>query len=208
MCCACGGGILPKPVLKLTTTTEFHRIFDDRDTGSRVDGALWQPTTNYPWFSTVASNQYGSSEFRGTQKGVYATDNSGNMLKPPARWEKIWDDRGSGAPDDRSLWRAVPEPGYTCLGHVGKGRRGEHFSNGASVRNSDFPNYRCVLSEYVRQIPQSALVQVWNDAGSGARDDASIWQYRSPNGYALAFGNKSHGKPSGPFYDFEHGFFD
>lgn len=209
MCCACGGGSgKKKPQINLMTTTNLKKVFDDEGTGARHDGALWKPNNSSPWFSTVASNTYGGAQSR---KGVYAQSNSVGMLKEPAYWEQIWNDRGSGACNDRSLWKAIPKSGYTCLGHVGIGwggcRRGQNFPNNDIVRNRHFPNYKCVQSQHVVQISQSDLHRVWYDRGSGANDDASIWRYSSPNGYELAFANGSHHKPSGPFYDFKPSLF-
>jgi hypothetical protein len=204
MCCACGGGINKgKARVQLKTTNSFVKIFDDDGTGAARDGSLWKPNKNKPWFGAVASHSYSTASH---MEGVYAESNAFGMLKEPAYWQQIWNDRGSGACNDRSLWKAIPHDGYICLGHVGIGHggcgTGRHFSNGHTVKNHHFPNYRCVKKEYVVRIHTEDLHRVWYDSGSGANDDASLWNYLSPNGYRLAFANRSHNRPSGPFYDF------
>jgi len=207
MCCACGGGSSgnsQKPEIELKTTNYFTKVFDDQNTGSRGDVALWRPAVNKPWFGTVASNNYWDASAGGV-KGVYAEMASNGMLREPRNWELIWNDSGTGSCNDRSLWKAIPHSGYTCLGHVGKGfgcTSGGHFSNHNTLQNSHMPNYKCVKSEFVEPINVRELDLVWNDVGSGGHRDTSIWKYYSKNGYKLAFASSNYGRPNGPLYDF------
>jgi len=194
-----------RPNIDLRRTNRFSRFFDDRSTGSNKDGSLWKPNENSYWFGMVASGSYNSPG----APGVWCRTFEGDLLAQPQYWEKVWDDRGTGAKGDRSLWRPVPPPGYVALGHVGygMGRNEKSLSNSSRLSNSNFPNFRCVKRELVEQVANPSLKQIWNDRGSGAKKDGSLWNYVSGNGYCLSYAVNGYGRPSGPIYDFKSSVF-
>ena len=41
-----------------------------------------------------------------------------DALAEPASFTSIWNDKGSGAKKDVTIYRMNPSSGYTCLGHI------------------------------------------------------------------------------------------
>jgi hypothetical protein len=104
--------------------------------------------------------------------------------------DPIWTDRGSRANRDVSFWRPTPADGYYCVGHHAKDGHG-------------FPTEETMVVKE-RKPGEGALKPplnyelIWNDAGSGASRNVSVWRPVCPGGYeALGdVANKSYGKPS------------
>jgi len=105
-------------------------------------------------------------------------------------WTLIWNDRGSGAAKDGSVWRATPPNGYANVGDlfkVGHGHPKELKT-------------RKVL--FIKDDPQHAIkptgyIQKWKDSGSGAKKDFSSWQPKAPPGF-MALGDVGQGNYSQP----------
>ena len=79
------------------------------------------------------------------------------LLVGPIDWKMIWNDEGSGAEKDGSMWEAIPpDSNYRCLGTVPQ----------AGYKKPDVPNYRCVHNSLTEKIVSSELI--WSDIGSNA----------------------------------------
>ncbi|KAJ8042779.1 Natterin-4 [Holothuria leucospilota] len=118
-------------------------------------------------------------------------DLSGDALKPPTGFTQVWNDAGSGGSQDVRIMSMTPPSGYVCLGHV------------AVIGYSNVPDknlYRCVKKEYVTK---GTYEFIWNDAGSGASHDVSLWSNRvsESNTYGLDANTftsfSSHSSPTG-----------
>ena len=97
-------------------------------------------------------------------------------LKPqslvvPSGWSVIWKDSGSGADWDGSFWKFSCPAGFVALGHAAK----------RDYNQPDINNYRCVNSSLVTS---GTFSNVWEDKGSGANEDCSIYQ-ANPNSDGL-----------------------
>ncbi|MCP4136016.1 MAG: Vps62-related protein [bacterium] len=116
-----------------------------------------------------------------TPKNVFAVrELEAGVLAKPLYYVKIWDDSGSGGSHDVKFWKPIPPSGYTCLGHV-------VIRSYSETPSTDL--IRCVKSEYVSSASNR---KVWDDSGSGADDDAGIWE-------AVPFTGDEHGLPTNTF---------
>jgi hypothetical protein len=111
-------------------------------------------------------------------------------LAAPLDYEKVWEDRGSGADEDGSFWRPLPPEGYVCLGLVAQRGWGKP---GLDV-------VRCVRFDLVA--PGKLGDRIWIDKGTGAHTDFGSWTIvpADENGISVgAFeGHTSHVPPTFP----------
>ncbi len=100
---------------------------------------------------------------------------------------KIWDDSGSGAHEDVSIWRPLDfQSGYYPLGDVAVGGHSQpkavaitvsHLASGALA-------------------PPAGFTEIWRDSGSGANGDVKIFRMNPRSGY-VCLGHVAHGSYSG-----------
>jgi len=102
-------------------------------------------------------------------------------LKEPLAFALVWDDRGSGADDDINIWRPIPPDNYVALGFV--------VTRGDRKKQPPKSSAHCVRKDLVSQAGFGNLI--WNDKGSGANRDLSL--------YAVV-PNDVYGKPTGLFW--------
>lgn len=107
----------------------------------------------------------------------------------PVDYTLIWNDKGSGASKDVSVWRPIPPSGYVAMGSV---------SNN-SYNKPGLTAVVCIRSDLVSLKSCGSLI--WNDKGSGAQRDFSGWGV----GYGLFVGSSNYNKPSTPVYTFTSG---
>jgi hypothetical protein len=84
-----------------------------------------------------------------------------DALIRPVSWTYVW-----GMAKGWAMWQAVPPEGYVVLGDI------FHY-NYSPEREDTFNNYVCVREDCVTAV--SVGPQLWNDQGTGARDDGSMW---------------------------------
>lgn len=147
--------------LEAKTTNEINHVYSDRGTGADDDFSAWRPSSGDGWYSLgdIGVSGYGKPSNALLVMDEFNTD----ILTRPTDYNLIWKDSGSGGDMDSSFWEPVPESGYVCLGHVVQ------------------PNYnkpstdliRCVKEEFVKEGDRK---WVWDDSGSGANWDASVYQ--------------------------------
>ncbi len=164
--------------IDLAVTSGFTRVWDDR--GSRADrnGAFFSPNVSWNnWLAGwrilahVGRPSYVDINHQAT--ALLARSASHDMLRPPTDFELIWRDRGSGADANGAVWRPIPPAGYVALGDVFTG----------SWAKPDPAWHACVRKEaggrkYVREAQIAELI--WDDRGSGADANVSVWQVRNP----------------------------
>jgi hypothetical protein len=85
----------------------------------------------------------------------------------------VYDDTGSGAFTDGSIWRPVVPPGYVAIGDV-------------AVASHTKPGFATLV---IRDDPDAlappvAYEQIWNDKGTLGANDVTIWNPIPPAGYA------------------------
>ena len=187
-----------EPALVLKSVNTFQWIYDDRGTGADDDLSIWRPVISGDRYNDGAYYSLGDVAMRShgvpPKTGFVVRALKPDALAPPLGYTVVWDDSGSGGDFDVKFWKPIAPPGYVALGHV-------------VVRSySQYPStdlIRCVKAEYVRQ---AGHAWVWDDSGSGADDDASIWearpQYGDFRGQQLNtfLSNRSHGAGYDPYY--------
>jgi hypothetical protein len=95
---------------------------------------------------------------------VLAIRNDENgLLANPVDYSQIWNDRGSGAKHDVAVWRPIPPKNYSCLGDVAT----------EGYQKPSLKEIVCVTKDLIENGRVGSLI--WNDRGSGARQDVSIW---------------------------------
>ena len=101
-------------------------------------------------------------------------------------FERVWDDKGSGAHRNVSFFKPVPRDGYYALGHYA------HASHA-------MPHDIVIV---VKEKKPGALIaplnyeKIWTDSGSGANSDGAVWWPSCPSNYvALGLVTTSGAKP-------------
>jgi len=95
------------------------------------------------------------------------------LLVTPIDWKIIWNDEGSGADKDGSMWEAIPPDSnkYRCLGTVPQ----------AKYKKPDVPNYRCVHNSLTEKIVSNELI--WSDIGSNAARKVTMLKLPNTNSF-------------------------
>lgn len=93
------------PLLK--APVDYVQIWNDKGTGGRYDGSIWQPVPpdGYVALGSVAQEGYGKptiSNYRCLRHDLTVTTQAGTL---------IWDDKGSGGSMDVELWNIVGDKG-------------------------------------------------------------------------------------------------
>ena len=145
---------------------DMNRRWTDSGSGADLDGKFFMPS--------VETNFYIIGGF-GAQKGKKSNCVTtvgippGNpadtpvLLVSPVDWKMVWNDEGSGAEKDGSMWEAIPpDSNYRCLGTVPQ----------AGYKKPDIPNYRCVHNSLTEQIVSNDLI--WSDIGSNAARKVTV----------------------------------
>ena len=90
-----------------------------------------------------------------------------SILQKPLSVTEIWNDKGSGADRNVTVYNLNPPNGYYCLGSV---------VVDSYVDQPDLDRYRCVRNDYVDEVSLQGLI--WSDKGSGADSDFSAYDYQ------------------------------
>jgi hypothetical protein len=95
------------------------------------------------------------------------------LLVTPIDWKMIWNDEGSGADKDGSMWEAIsPDSSkYRCLGTIPHDKR----------KKPDVPNYRCVHISLTEKIVSNELI--WSDKGSNATRKVTMLKLPNTNSF-------------------------
>ncbi|KAF8127496.1 hypothetical protein K438DRAFT_1527144, partial [Mycena galopus ATCC 62051] len=142
-----------------------QKMADDAGSGARTNLASWRPSLEPGWFYL---GQASGNAYNMPPAGVVVQELHPGALADVVRWEKVWDDAGSKKPGDYSLWRGVPpSPDYVVLGGIFSNNRGY-----APPTAEQTHGIKAVRREYV---VSDMTTKVWNDAGSGAKQDGSVW---------------------------------
>ena len=140
----------------------MEKTWDDKGSGADLDGYFYLPVAEPAYFIIGG---YGTRLKELTGADCVLTVKDSAQLAAPVDWELIWKDKGSGARQDGSMWRAVP-PGdqYRCLGSVPQ----------AGYEKPSLPDYRCVPASLTEKVVTSSLI--WTDKGSGAKQPVTMFK--------------------------------
>ena len=147
-------------------TRKYEHIWDDKGSSAHQDVSFWK-ALNYQtdYFSLGDSTDNLNSDHghhMPKSDAILVKANKDGILITPTL-EKVWDDKGSGAHKDVSIYRMIAPQGFTCLGSVVIASHEE---------TPDPSKYCCVANEYV--VP-GKLAGAWWDKGSSAHNDVSVY---------------------------------
>ena len=148
---------------------DYTPVYDDKGSGGDQDVAFYTPQvpTGYFLIGGYAQGDYDKpgSCVLAVKPSTASNAKAGDLLVPPARWQLVWTDKGSGAIKDGSVWHPVPpNDNYVCIGSVGQ----------TGYDNPSLPNYRCVHKCLVENV--TVANYLWSDKGTGAENRISIYK--------------------------------
>lgn len=162
--------------LLISFTCEFLPLWNDKGSGAHRAIGLWRPSTTSDALSQffplgdIATGSYRNINQRKIVAVVSdANKVNGTALRPPADYERVWKDAGSGARNDFSIWRPLPPEGYVAMGLV----------CGVGYEKPSSNAVRCVRADLVASAQPGELI--WSDKGSGASQDMSAWSIMAPD---------------------------
>ncbi|KAF8143572.1 hypothetical protein K438DRAFT_1553104, partial [Mycena galopus ATCC 62051] len=152
-----------------------QKMADDAGSGARTNLAPWCPSLEPGWFylGQASGNAYCSISFNLLQynmppAGVVVQELHLGALADVVRWEKVRDDAGSNKQGDYSLWRGVPpSEDYVVLGGIFSTNRGYAPPTAEQTCGIKAVHRDCVIPDMTNK--------VWDDTGSGAKQDGSVW---------------------------------
>lgn len=154
-----------EPGIGTKFTCSLVAAWNDKGSGADLDGFFYVP---YVEDAEYIIGGYGTQDKKLSSSDCVVIARGSENLVPPIGWELIWKDKGSGARQDGSMWRAIP-PGddYRCVGHIPQ----------EGYDEPDIPNYRCVHTSLTEKVVTSDLI--WSDKGSGSKKKVTM--FKLPN---------------------------
>lgn len=152
-------------------TTTLVPCGTDQGSGAHGDVAFFKPgglSDDYYWVGQFAQNQYGSP-VNGAAL-LIVQPNRASALARPVQFVPVWTDSGSGRSNDYSLWQPIPPTDYVALGYIAR----FNVSNYDPPSGAEIEGFRCVHKSLVTNGANTGP-QIWNDAGTRARQDGAIW---------------------------------
>lgn len=155
--------------LDTTRVCNFTLAYEDKGSGGDQDLSIYAPKvpTGYYMIGGYAQGDYDkpSGCILAVKPSATNMEKANELLVPPARWQLVWIDKGSGAVMDGSVWHPVP-PGnnYVCIGSVGQ----------AGYSSPSLSNYRCLHKCLVENV--NVANYLWSDKGTGAENRISIYE--------------------------------
>jgi len=165
-------------------TFNTSSIVNDRGSRADSDASFWVPTA-YPagskFLGMSATPNYNVPPVPLEPYYLFSADPSAPGAPPfaaPVSFRELWTCSGDGQPSDLGIYLPVAPAGYVGIGFVAV----MDFNHPPVV--TDFPDLVCVRQDLAVQVSLGANSLVWNDKGSGAPVDVSVW--RLPNSGAGA----------------------
>ncbi|XP_069098531.1 uncharacterized protein [Pleurodeles waltl] len=166
--------------LLIKFTTQFEHIWDDKGSDAGGDLSIWRPTSREPGFFPVGDTAVTSRESP-DHAAVLVEDDGNGLVKPPKKFRKIWNDKGSSARRPVTVYEMIPPSNYTCLGDV---------AVKSYKRCPDRNMYRCVRLDLVEN---GDIFNLWKSKHFGSEKDVSFWIVKERNS------TKSNGVSTGSF---------
>lgn len=167
------------------------QAWNDKGTGSDKDVSLWTVIRAFGPFGVDAGNfipvsGYGEPLSTYLLKGdndkvrdawsITRNESKELNLHEMSEMTMVWNDAGSGADADCSIWRPTVPAGYYPIGDVAVATHSRPRTAFA-VRPSK-------TSDGLVRAPVS-YTKIWSDRGSGADRDVTIWKANCPAGYVV-----------------------
>lgn len=163
---------MPEIVLDIITAPEREKVYADHGTRAKkgicvFQAALDEIPDDYYIIGQVAVAQTESVDVPKSSI-ILVKPLLPDLIKPPLRYESKWKDVGSGGEMDCEFWTVVAPEGYAALGDV--------VTNNYSIPSDAFTTkFACIRKDLL--VPGTINpTDQWNDRGSGAKQDGSVWQ--------------------------------
>ncbi|MCG7535472.1 Vps62-related protein [Pseudoalteromonas sp. OOF1S-7] len=155
----------PGENLIVKVTNSYSLVWKDAGSGANLDGSFWKPIPENG-FHIVGHTlwQAHTQPDRGTITVKEKVPGSG-ALTPALSYELVWNDKGSGAVNDVSVWRPICQEGYSAIGDVAS----QGYTTPAPGEVQCILNSELIDAEFTHMR--------WNDQGSGAYSDFSGWEF-------------------------------
>jgi hypothetical protein len=151
--------------LDVAYTTDFEFVWDDKGSGGSYGVTHFRPLPPEGYY---ALGHYGQRDYDIVSGiSLVAKELVPGALAEPVGFKMVWHDAGSGADLDLGVWKAIPPPGYRCLGLVTV----PHFG---PITVNDLDDFRCVRKELVA--PGRVASRIWLDQKTGSYFDFGSWQ--------------------------------
>ncbi|MFM2371919.1 MAG: hypothetical protein RIS85_1641 [Pseudomonadota bacterium] len=151
--------------LLITLTSQYQLRYPDCGSGSDMDGSFWHPLGEGDFRPLGSICVPGYDDMNNNRASMLFANAPGQTaLVSPVDYAWIWDDSGSGADWDGSVWRPIAPNGYVALGDVAN-------------PNHDKPSLNdvwCVRADLVTSGVFSGSC-AWQDRGSGGDHDVAGW---------------------------------
>ena len=160
--CSLGFAQPPNAAIGLSAHQNLFKIWTDRGSGADRDISIYRPVNVPSEYRSLGDVAVPAPEYPGI--AFIGKKIKNDAFQDPLHFYPIWNDRGSGADWDVTFYRPVCSDGYVPLGDV-------------AVRNHNtYPNKHdavCVKRAYV---VLGKWKFIWNDRGSGADRDVSVFE--------------------------------
>lgn len=171
----------------LSHPIRFSRVWRDSGSGAYSDVAIYM--MNAPSGYTCLGGVAMGSHYTKPDSSKYCCVK--NQYVVQADTVHTWNDKGSGAYSDLSLWTVIRAGGDAFGIDAGTfiGVNGYSRPSSSYLLRADGNNVRDVWSlptkddKPLNLYEVGELKMIWNDAGSGADADCSIWRAESRSGY-------------------------
>jgi hypothetical protein len=150
--------------LLITLTSAYDMRYPDDGSGAQMDGTFWHPRLEggFRPLGSVCVPGYG--DINNNRASMLVADAGNGAVAAPVGYTWIWDDSGSGADWDGSVWRPVAPAGYIALGDVANSSHDPPSLN----------DVWCVRADLVTT-GVFAGGAAWQDRGSGGHNDIAAW---------------------------------
>ena len=138
--------------LLINFTTEFNWIWDNKGSPNASPVGFWRPVPSADFLTDYFPlGDYAVAGHHNINKKIVmavvceATPQTeddrinGKALMPPDEFERVWDDKGSKAYSDGSIWRPIPPSGYVAMGLVASRGQPPADKTVAALKHSPTP---------------------------------------------------------------------
>ena len=173
--------------IQISSTRNARRLYTDSGTGANQDLSIFEAylPSGYLMIGHYAQRNH---DRQVNSPIPMVRPLQSDAIVTPDSFYQLYTDRGTGGRQDLSLWQPITRNNrYVCLGTVAS----LDYSAPYGLRN----RYACLRKDLVEQ--GIFGYEIWNDRGSGGREDVSLWSVESyshrSSGYFVA--NNRYSKP-------------
>lgn len=180
--------------LEVSATSTFFtssHVINDRGSGAKMDMSLWTPNLsklnppghggqNWSYLGLFPTNNYNDPPSPPGPLFLVRSlviDGPGGKppLMAPTAFAEMWECRHNNRPSNLGIYSPVAPFGYIAIGSIAV----MDFNNPPKV--SEYPNLMCVRQDLCVKVTLTQNNLIWNDHGSGAPQDVSVFMLPNSN---------------------------